>query len=364
MFHVPEPTVSRIATSIGRLLSGAPQQSPSSSHSELARYRAIMERIQIFMLQHAIEPSPAAYALLYRYLVDSEPNLDATIEDLKIAGRPTVSSDRFNGEDGSDGLAEITEKVQANLKAVEGLVRRSGQDAKGFGDALAGNARQLEETPHPAIAELLGLTTQMIARTRAAEGELRTRSQAMVDLQARLSDARAKADTDLLTGLSNRRAFERALGAAAERARISGSSVSLAFCDVDHFKLINDTHGHDAGDRVLKFIGTVLQTNCGKRGKVARHGGEEFVVLFEDMTEAQAYELTDAARRDLESRNIIDSDSGREIGHVSFSAGVSELADEDTLSLLLRKADRALYRAKAAGRNQVFAAGDLSGASV
>lgn len=168
---------------------------------------------------------------------------------------------------------------------------------------------------------MISLTRAIINKACAAENESRSRSKAMTDLKMSPNDAQIKADTDALTGLSNRRAFERMLGA--------------------------------GGDRVLRFVSSVLLENCGKRGAVSRHGGEEFVVIFEETTPEMAYDIIDAARRDLCERNFINKDTNESIGTVSFSAGVAVLAPSGDVGYLLRNADRSLYRAKASGRNCV-----------
>ena len=100
------------------------------------------------------------------------------------------------------------------------------------------------------------------------------RSQDETDrLRENLAKARMEADVDHLTGLPNRRAFERRLVSAAIEARAKGEKLSLAFCDVDRFKLINDNHGHDAGDRVLCAVAATLNEHGGNACFVARHGG-------------------------------------------------------------------------------------------
>lgn len=135
---------------------------------------------------------------------------------------------------------------------------------------------------------------------------------------------------------------------------LSGKPMSLAICDIDHFKKFNDTYGHDVGDRVLRFVSSVLLENCGKRGAVSRHGGEEFVIIFEETTPEMAYEIIDAARRDLGERHFVNKETNEEIGTVSFSAGVAKLGESGDVGQLLRSADRSLYRAKANGRNCVM----------
>jgi len=191
----------------------------------------------------------------------------------------------------------------------------------------------------------------MIEKTAAAETQMRQSASQMESMRDSLDQAREQAETDALTGLFNRRAFERELGAAAERSKIHGTPLAIAFCDIDHFKLVNDTYGHDVGDRVLSFVGKVLVENAGKRGIVARHGGEEFVLLFDGMTPEEAHEIVDIARYDLARRNIIDRISGQPIGSITLSAGVAGIGLDSNISNMLRRADRALYRAKREGRN-------------
>lgn len=159
--------------------------------------------------------------------------------------------------------------------------------------------------PGPAVQQLIALTRSMIERTRQAESELQLRSKEMAGLKDSLVEAQVRADTDALTGLSNRRAFERLLGAGGARSIMSGKPMSLAICDIDHFKSVNDTFGHHVGDRVLQFVSGSLQESCGRFGHVSRHGGEEFVIIFEDRALESAYELLDGARRDLEQRHMV-----------------------------------------------------------
>lgn len=321
---------------------------PRSAHMEtLDGLRAYIER-------YDIDPNPANYALLYRHYVRGEPNLAEAVSKLIETGYAPEAVDTANGSALSEeDLQAIANSAQDQLKALEALVCTSHADARGFGDALEGRAQGMADEPTgaSAITALIDLTRAMIAKTRAAEQELRARGEAMTDLQASLVDARAKADTDSLTGLSNRRAFERMLGAVSERALNSGRPLSLAICDVDHFKSINDRFGHVTGDRVLKLIGDILTDHCGKQGHVFRFGGEEFVILFEEVAVEPAYELVDAARRDLADRHIIKKETGEALGRITLSAGIGGLPQAIDTGGLLRVADRALYAAKANGRN-------------
>jgi diguanylate cyclase len=317
-------------------------------------YLETLDGLRAYIERYDIDPNPANYALLYRHYVRGEANLAEAVSKLIETG---YAPDALDIADGSalseEDLQAIANSAQDQLKALEALVSTSHADARGFGDALEGRAQVMADEPSgaSAITALIDLTRAMIVKTRAAEQELRARGEAMTDLQASLVDARTKADTDSLTGLSNRRAFERMLGAVSERALQSGRPLSLAICDVDHFKSINDRFGHVTGDRVLKLIGDILTDHCGKQGHVFRFGGEEFVILFEELGVEPAYELVDAARRDLADRHIVKKETGEPLGQITLSAGIGGLPPAIDAGGLLRVADRALYAAKANGRN-------------
>jgi two-component system cell cycle response regulator len=170
-----------------------------------------------------------------------------------------------------------------------------------------------------------------------------------------LSNAMELALTDALTGLHNRRYLDSHLKSLAERASIDGKSVALLLFDIDFFKGINDTYGHDAGDDVLcEFAGRLKR---GVRGidLVARLGGEEFVVVMPESDAAYASSIAERLRHDVE-REPFSTHSGEAIT-VTVSIGVAEFrGPPDSVDELVKRADQALYSAKSFGRNRVVAA--------
>ena len=163
-------------------------------------------------------------------------------------------------------------------------------------------------------------------------------------------NSRDEAVVDPMTGLYNRLTLSARFAEAQRDAEFTGSSVGLVMVDVDHFKTINDTHGHDRGDRVLLELADRLRT-CLRSSDVAyRVGGEEFVVLLPGRDAEGAGRVAERIRRSVESAPL----DGLP---VTVSAGVvSAPGEQGTLAQLLRQADAALYRAKGAGRNRVAAA--------
>lgn len=328
--------------------------SPAVVAPRRAHHLAGYDQLRVYIERHNIEPNPANYALLYRHYVQGEANLAESVTKLIETGYAPEMPETVDGSALSEeDLQAIANNAQEQLVALEQLVNTSHEDARGFGNALEGGAKSLaaDKTGVTAISVLMDITRTMISKTRAAEQQLRARREAMINLQASLADARSKADTDALTGLANRRAFEKMFSAATARAASSGRPLSLAICDVDHFKSINDRFGHITGDRVLKLIGDILTDHCGKRGHVFRFGGEEFILLFEELAVEEAYELVDAARRDLAGRSIVKKETNEPLGPITLSAGIGGLPPATDTCGILRIADRALYAAKANGRN-------------
>ncbi|WP_028044933.1 diguanylate cyclase domain-containing protein [Cellulomonas sp. URHE0023] len=169
----------------------------------------------------------------------------------------------------------------------------------------------------------------------------------MERLRAELVD---QATHDWLTGLNNRRVLEHRLASAVGHATSSGQPLSMVLVDVDHFKAVNDEHGHSVGDRLLAQIGRVLEASAGPDETAARLGGEEFVLLL------PGYAADDAARRadDLRARcaRITLPTATGTVG-ATVSAGVATLAPGWSPDDMLRAADDAMYAAKAAGRDRV-----------
>jgi two-component system cell cycle response regulator len=157
---------------------------------------------------------------------------------------------------------------------------------------------------------------------------------------------------DSLTGLNNRRSLERRLPAMIETARARSAALTMMVLDIDHFKRVNDTYGHDVGDRVLKGFGGQLQETVRSGDLICRLGGEEFVVVMPGADAAEAARIAERARRTTESREFL---VDRAAGSVSItvSIGLAEWRENWNYAELYRRADRALYRSKSAGRNRV-----------
>ncbi len=167
---------------------------------------------------------------------------------------------------------------------------------------------------------------------------------------------RELATHDPLTGLLNRREFDRQLAEEVERSRRFGHPFALVLGDIDHFKEINDGHGHQAGDAVLQEVSRRLTTGLRSVDRLARFGGEEVAMILMETDRAAALEAAQRAGASLEHAPI-KANGGAEV-RVTMSFGVAVMPrDADSVEALVAAADKALYAAKARGRNCAVAAG-------
>ncbi|WP_260582632.1 sensor domain-containing diguanylate cyclase [Sphingopyxis sp. PET50] len=168
-------------------------------------------------------------------------------------------------------------------------------------------------------------------------------------LEAARSAAERVANTDMLTGLPNRRHTLAFLERALDDARDKGAPLAVAIFDIDHFKRINDTHGHGVGDAVIRRVAQRAKASLREEDMVGRFGGEEFVCVFQ-RSSAQAAELAaERLRKAIEGGGR----SGEDIPPATVSVGLAAYAGDTSVEALLQRADEALYRAKREGRNRL-----------
>ncbi len=164
-----------------------------------------------------------------------------------------------------------------------------------------------------------------------------------------LEEERYRATHDTLTELPNREAYNERAYLELQRFKRYGRPLSLSICDIDYFKKINDTYGHQAGDRVLKLIARVISTRLRKVDFVARYGGEEFVILLPETEPEQARQVLDKIRQAIASAAFRFKDKPVKI---TISFGIASFVDDDSVELVFERADKALYQAKSDGRNR------------
>lgn len=230
-------------------------------------------------------------------------------------------------------------------------------------DPIAQLYLEADEAPQPLTLELLEtyapLLAQLLYEANARRVLKKTREafEEKLDMALGLYDlyhaAVGEAMTDRLTGVGSRAYFDQRLSEQLDHARRYRHPLTLVMLDVDHFKAINDTYGHPAGDQVLAGIGALLRGSVRLSDVAARYGGEEFALILPFTDTEGAWILADRLRHSIQDWTVILSEG---IVRVTASFGLAELDAGMDLAGLVAAADRALYAAKRGGRNQVRAA--------
>lgn len=326
-------------------------------------WQNLYEKIGSLLFENSLEPTPQNFDVCHRYLTANDGELNSQVDRaLKSGGLTAVSVASIiaqrSVEMSAEDLSQMATGAQAQLNTILHLLHRSSEDVRSYSDSLEENRQALEdpEVTASTVNELIHLTKTMIDKSREVEDKLRISSDEITQLRNNLAEARKQADTDPLTGLPNRGSMDRQLRDAIENARANKTPLSIAICDIDKFKVINDTHGHLVGDEVIKFVASSLAKKNSDRLFVARFGGEEFVMLFDGVTpESAAVELNEVRER-VGTLDLKITSTGAKLGKVTFSAGIAQLDGRTDGSAVLKAADTALYRAKNDGRNRVYIA--------
>lgn len=334
---------------------------PSVASQRLQLRQILFDDIKAFLDTHNLELSgvnfefardcvtghdPVLAVAVQQHLADGLILTSASVQEILARHRPAQFT--------TERLAAVLETVDSQMATVIGLNDQTQGCASDYRTALEAQLRELDASGAASIAsKLVALTLGMVERSQTIEKEARESQKQTKKLRRDLERARHAADHDELTGLPNRRAFERRFSNEVERVRGAGGQLAVAFCDIDHFKMINDGFGHDTGDRVIKLVGNTLAAVTGNQCHVARHGGEEFVILLPGMSVEAAALMVDDARAEVSSKKLVQRESGKHLPPVTFSAGITDAIASPSPTNTLSAADKALYFAKENGRNRI-----------
>ena len=269
----------------------------------------------------------------------------------------------YLGEDASQIIQSASESVEDIIGKAATSICAASDNAKDYGTKLQGFSGDLSgaapEQIEALVKKALMDAKEAIARNAALERELNQASDSITELQTNLDDARRASETDGLTNLPNRRAFDLGLEAEIERAREDRTALTLLITDVDHFKRFNDTYGHRVGDEVLKLVGRVMKSMLKGRDIPARYGGEEFCIILPTTDLKGGVVVAEQIRKTIAAKVLKSAKTGQSYGNVTLSIGAALLQPSDTMETIVERADAALYLAKHSGRNRVATEKDL-----
>ncbi|WP_190294973.1 GGDEF domain-containing protein [Marinobacter sp. R17] len=339
--------------------------------------RRVGELLEHVLRQVALEPSAHARAQHLKQLLDQSmewPELRDALNEIVDLVIAAVSRSRNEFEAFLRRLDDRLAALKANCQA-QAEARQDQRDAsdrlnqavssrlEDMGQAVE-TSTSLDDLKASVSRNIQSLSSSFQAyredecrREKALENELAAMQEKLAGMEAyseqvqeQLRAERSRALTDMLTQLPNREAWQQRLQFEFERWQRYRHPASLAILDIDHFKTVNDSFGHKAGDRVIQLVAKVLCDRVRTTDFVARYGGEEFVLLLPETPVDKAYTVIDDLREHIADLPFHFQDEP--VG-ITISAGLVAFEQAETPEELFDMADKALYRAKDAGRNQV-----------
>lgn len=306
---------------------------------------------------------PRNYELFYEAVANPRGPIATAIAAL--GGRPKQQDlDRIAGEnrmgDTAAKVDEGFETISTKLNEILSLLRKERVSMETYGQILGETSSGLNNRSALSREFLEKIVSVMATATRTSidnrnqlVSTMQCKTSELNEVRSKLEEYKKLADTDALTQLHNRRAFDRAIS------KIYDTPKGVAFgalilADIDRFKPVNDRYGHPVGDRILQIIAGIIRSTCRDGAFVARTGGEEFAIVLEGYGEDSSAALADQIRQAVADASFLNVAKGVNYGPITISLGTCMATQAQGPDDLYTKADRALYAAKAAGRDRVM----------
>jgi diguanylate cyclase len=262
-------------------------------------------------------------------------------------------------------LQEAKAALKQLITSFIGRLGELSESTGGYHTRLEGYAQKIRQSDD--ILQLNGVLEDLLEDTRSAQLDtMRTRDELLAarrqvesaelkvrELESELEKVSGLVQEDQLTGVLNRRGLEDAYEREAARAERTGTPLCVGLLDIDNFKQLNDTHGHQAGDEALRHLVRVIERTMRPSDVLARYGGEEFMLLLPETQQEEAIAVMVRLQRNLTKAFFL-HDNERLL--ITFSAGVALRREAEPQTAIIERADKALYQAKRTGKNRVCAA--------
>jgi diguanylate cyclase len=263
------------------------------------------------------------------------------------------------------GLSEAREKLKHMVTVFVDQMARVSESTGTYGEQIGALSQKASQAKD--LGELGNLLSELTEHTQNVQGQLQQNREELLKARSEVEATQDKIRTlehelislneqvreDPLTRALNRRGLDEAFRRESARSTRHGTPLSLGLIDIDHFKKLNDTHGHHAGDQALMHLTNVIKESMRPMDQLARIGGEEFVLMLPDTNEEQARVALVRFQRELTKRMFL---QGEQRLLITFSAGVTQYRAGEELQAMQERADAALYQAKQQGRNLVLIA--------
>ena len=320
------------------------------------------------MSQLNIPLTPENYHVWYEYTMGSCLELNRAIDKLLEDGTTftkAINQELYNThiyQAPEESFQQSIQKLVTTLfEKITGMTKKT----QSFSTSLEKYNDVLKRDPDidtiaNLIINLIDDTDSVLESNQSMESMLEAMNEEVDILRNNLQALNKEAFTDKLTAVPNRRAFDKKIEHLFDDYHNEQQVFSLLLIDIDHFKQFNDTHGHTVGDRVLKYVASVMTGGIKGDDMLARYGGEEFVVLLPNTSYEDAVAVGNHIREKVSSNKLVDNNAQKKVlGYITVSVGVAAITEKDNLDSIVERADKALYLAKERGRNKVMGERDL-----
>jgi len=318
------------------------------------------------MSKHKVATDPLNFAIFYEYIIGRNIALNNELDEL-LGKQAVFTSDlsaqlfkKYICDTSIDSLEKINHILLQLINKTGEALDTTGEKASAATLDFQNQSKKLESNQD--LPEIKIVLTEIIAGTKGLaetsmtlQAQLDDNKKEMQLLRQELEHARETAKTDALTGLLNRRAFDQKLNEYIEIHQQNNDDLCLLILDIDHFKQVNDTFGHQMGDNVLRYTANLMKQHITEYHCAARYGGEEMAIIMPNTPLNKAMEIAEKIRASLAQHPLKLKGSKKSIGKVTISIGVSSFKINDSIESLIERADKAMYQAKDNGRNQIMA---------
>jgi len=316
------------------------------------------------MGKHAAAFNPLTFTLWYEYAAGRYPKLSSALEELIQAGKPIDDeavlklSEKHLFPADEQAMDRVRLEMQRVIQGVQQSATQTSSRAGIFGAQLDGLSEALASNDvnrlQPQLAQMQAGTEQMKQSIGALQTKVQVSQSEIEQLRGDLERARGEALVDPLTGVLNRKGFDQRLKAMIDQPPAAGMAHCVVMLDIDHFKKVNDTHGHLMGDRVIQAMGEILKASLASiPGVAARYGGEEFAILMPSTTVDDCAKVAETVRLRTKALKIRNRTTQEVLVTVTVSGGVAAMRPSEGAQQLVARADAALYASKNGGRDRV-----------
>jgi len=315
--------------------------------------------------KYNLAATPVNYTVWYEYYRSINIDLKQAINEYIEQGKKITNElletffDNFISDQDTKAFKQAQSELIHLISHLSETTKTADSSASNFQQSLQGYGKQIDKPtttpPNPLdiIGNLITETQTMISSLQTMRKQINESQIQINELENKLNKATVENLNDILTGIANRKGLIKAFDEVLLQSQKTRFSVSLLMLDIDHFKKVNDTHGHLVGDKVIKFISETLVTQIKGQDTASRYGGEEFVVLLPNTSLKNAHIIAESIRTKIEKTRLRRSNNQQSLGQITISIGITHYLKNDSIESFIDRADAAMYESKQNGRNRV-----------